>query len=208
MGRPAITDEQRHEMRQRIRHEAFELFREGGFDAVSIRAVAARIGKAPSAIYSYFKNRNELVQAIWYEPAAAATIKMLRMASETPDPLARIEKALRIYIELAHEHPEIYREAFLFVRPRSEEPPTRHPISELDFHKVLSEAIRDAQNAGRAKVGDASLMAQVLWAGLHGALALPINIDGWQYAPSDLLVEEMLQTLIAGVVCREDTSSQ
>lgn len=199
MGRPAQSEAQRAEMRERIRQEAFELFKQGGFDAVSIRAVAARIGIVPSGIYHYYKNRNELVQAIWYEPARDATVRMLSMAARTTDPITRIEKALRIYIQLAFEHPEIYREAFMFVRPKSEHPPPRQPMDRLDFHNVLKTSIEQAQADGRIRTGDASLMAQILWAGLHGALALPTNIDRWAYAPSDQLVEEMLNTLMSGL---------
>lgn len=199
MGRPTLSEEQFTNMRKRIRGAAFELFIEGGFDAVSIREVAKRVGVSPSRIYFYYTNRHRLIEAIWYEPVAQVVREMLEISRKNKDPEKRIDRILQRYQAFALAQPEIFREALLFVRPRQEDSPRRENLEGLPLFTVLRDAIRDGQKAGLFRQGDAGIMAQTLWMGVHGALALPINIDGWDYADQEVLNRSMVKTLIAGL---------
>jgi AcrR family transcriptional regulator len=44
---------------------AMELYREGGLPAVSVRAVAARVGVSPMSTYRYFADKAELLGGLW-----------------------------------------------------------------------------------------------------------------------------------------------
>ena len=54
---------------ERLRAELIDatlaLFAEGGLDAVSVRAVAARVGVSPMTTYRYFANKAELLGGLW-----------------------------------------------------------------------------------------------------------------------------------------------
>lgn len=50
--------------RQRIMEEAMRLFSINGFDAVSIRAIAATVGVGNSALYKHFSSKQEILDAI------------------------------------------------------------------------------------------------------------------------------------------------
>ena len=66
----SITDRkerEKKEMRQAILDAALTLFREKGYDAVSIRNIAEAIEYSPATIYLYFKDKNEIFFALQYE---------------------------------------------------------------------------------------------------------------------------------------------
>lgn len=54
--------------RQRIVRAAAELFAERGFDATSMKAIAARLGLSDAALYYYFRSKYEVLQALWEIP--------------------------------------------------------------------------------------------------------------------------------------------
>lgn len=200
MGRPARSEEQLEAARARIRSVAIGLYREGGIEAISMRAVAAAAGMSPGALYAYYPNRMALLQSLWSAPVSQAIVEMRETAAEVADPLLRIERILAGYIKLACDNPEIYRGAFLFVRPARMPPPEAAALETLEFHVLLREAIKEGQAAERLRPCDPDLAAQILWAGLHGALALPNHMEMFRFAPPRALVEEMSRALLRSLV--------
>jgi AcrR family transcriptional regulator len=199
MGRPALTSQQRSDMRARIRQEALYLYTHGGLDAVSVRAVAQRVGVAASGIYSFFKSRQALIESLWYDPVVETVGEMVRVGAATPDPCERIRSILGIYAAFAERNPEIYRGAFLFVRPDTMVPPQPGNLEDLPYHCLLRDAIIEAQQSGAFHPGDADLLAQALWAGMHGAIAIATNIEHWTFAPRPALVGQMIALLMQGL---------
>jgi len=49
---------------EQITHEAMELVRRDGIDRLTIRALAARLGVAPAAVYYYVEGKEDLLQRI------------------------------------------------------------------------------------------------------------------------------------------------
>jgi AcrR family transcriptional regulator len=189
-------------MRERIRQQALNLYSQAGVEAISIRAVAHRVGVSPAGIYSFFKNRQALVEALWLDPVLVILAEMVRVAQATPDPLDRIARLLDIYIDFAFSSPEIYRGAFLHVRPAKAAPPNQRGLEALDFQRLLGEAIAQGQDLSLIRPGDPAILAQALWAGVHGALALPIHMEAWIFADRPQLVAQVRAMLVAGMRLR------
>lgn len=62
---PAELTGKQAERRQRVLDAAAELAREGGYDAVQMRDVAARADVALGTVYRYFASKDELLGAAW-----------------------------------------------------------------------------------------------------------------------------------------------
>lgn len=199
MARPAATDEQRDRQRARIRKAAADVYAKEGVLGVSVRAIAARAGVSTGTLYSYFANLQELMQSLWMEPVAEAN-RQLEAASRThPDPIERIQALLTTYAEFARANPEVYRGAFLWLRP---EPLARSevlPLEDLPLYRLLCDALREGQRQGRVRRGEVGEMAQLLWAGLHGAFALPANIDRYEISPAETLAPAMIRALVRSI---------
>ncbi len=156
MGRPAATETQRLEQRNRIRHAAAEVYREGGIPALSVRAIAKRAGVSTGLIYSYFADLSELLRSLWMKPVDEFGRQVETIVAAHPDPLARVEALLTAYVGWAHAHPDVYRGALLFVRPPTSPSPERQPVDELPLHRALCTAIASGQAMGSIRPGDAA----------------------------------------------------
>ena len=119
MPRHKQTEEERDAMRARILDAAHELLLEQGPDALSIRAIAERVGVSHMVLYTYFESHAALVQALrarireWRKAWRAAQLQR----AETGDVAAVLREALVFYTTRATEHPRMYK--FMWVQPAS-----------------------------------------------------------------------------------------
>lgn len=199
MARPKASVEQRQQQRERIRNAASQIYQQRGLAAVSVRAISEAAGVSTGTLYSYFANLEELMQSLWIEPVAELNRQLEATISADDDPLDRIEALLDAYRRFAEDQPDVFRGAILFVRPRSLEAPGIEPADGLPFFRLLRAAVTDGQASGQVRPGDSELMAQTLWAGIHGALALPVNIDRFDIKPQVVLAPAMIEMLLASI---------
>lgn len=176
------------------------LYKENGIESVSIRDVAHRVGVSPASIYSFFKSRQALIEALWLDPILVLLAEMDRLAQATPDPVERIGGLLDLYVEFALSNPEIYRGALLHVRSGKQVPPTPRPLDQLGFYRLLRQAIADGQAKQCFRSGDPTMLAQTLWASVHGAIALPVHMEAWQLADQHQLLAQTREILMAGIM--------
>jgi AcrR family transcriptional regulator len=199
MARKPATPEQRREVRRRLRTAAAEIHAEDGVAAISARAVAARAGLSTGTLYAHYENLQDLMRSLWTEPVSRANVRLEEIAKRTPDPTRRIRKLLEAYARFAQENREVYRGVLLFVRPESHPKPERRPLREFVFFDLLRTALREGQAQGQVRRGNVDQLAQVLWASLHGAVALPINVDTGAFAPAETLVRLTIQSLLRSI---------
>lgn len=114
IAEPATKSER---TRLRIRDAAFSLFVELGYEATTMRAIAARAGCALGLIYRYFPRREDLVVELYRDleaqtRAAWATLPAGSVA-------ARVAAALRIKVALAWPHRAAFRAITAAVLDRS-----------------------------------------------------------------------------------------
>lgn len=57
----------REDLRERVLEAAGEIVGEQGLDALSMRAIAERIGYSPGTIYLYFRDKDELLGGVMNE---------------------------------------------------------------------------------------------------------------------------------------------
>jgi len=84
----------------------------------------------------------------------------------------------------------------MFVRPGALEKPDTQPVSDFAFPTLLKAAIEQGQAAGTVMDGEADTLAQMLWSGVHGALALPVNLDRVELKPAAEMLEETVAALM------------
>ena len=196
MPRKPATEEQRREVRRRIRRAAAEVYAEKGAIGVSVRAIAERAGVSTGTLYGYYESLGELMRSLWAGPVAKASEGLEEIAKANPDPRERIRALLEAYAEFALENRDVFRGALLFVRPQPLPESERRPLDQFVFYDLLRAALREGQAAGQVRAGNADELAQVLWAGIHGALALPVNLDIATFAPPETLARQTTQALL------------
>lgn len=196
MPRTPATVAQRHEESSRIREAASKIYADKGIAAISARAVAQEAGVSVGKIYAYFNSLTELMQSLWQGRVQKLSEKLLRVAKAKSDPIDRIRSILETYVAFAQNNPDLYKGALMFVRPDDLPKPEQHSALDLPIMALLVEAIGEGQKAGSIRDGSPVRIAQLLWAGVHGALALPVNIDRFAFSDVACLTRDMVEALM------------
>ncbi len=153
-------------------------------------------------IYSHFENLTELMQSLWRAPLRRLLQELEEVASSEPEPLDALRALLETYARFALEQPALYRGAFLFVRPESHEKPRQASIEQSDITGPMLAAIERGQSQGLIREGSPAALAELLWAGLHGAIGLPVNIDRVQFSAPEALTGNMIDLLLEWLTAR------
>ena len=199
MPRPALTDEQRRKTRHTIRRAAAALYANNGLADITARKVADAAGVSVGTLYSYFENLTELMQSLWKAPVRALIQDFEREVAEHRDPLAQLRALLTLYAQFAQDNPAVYRGAFLFVRATAQPQPDRVTLRDDRLFAALRDCVMRAQANEQLRQGNPDALTQLLWSGLHGAIALPQNIDRLTLAPAEQITQAMIDTLLAGL---------
>src|SRR5262245_57837563 len=179
MGTKERRFRERQETREKILDAAREMFAEEGFEAVTMRAIAARMEYTPPAIYHHFENKHALVSELCQRDFTSLA-SHFRGSATAGDPVERIMAVGEAYLRFAEQYPAQYRVMFMTVLPHVEFPEQyvreARNNPERDAYAFLRDACRGAIEQGRLRpeIVDADQLAQVLWAGVHGLVSLRI----------------------------------
>jgi AcrR family transcriptional regulator len=187
MGVSERREREKAALRQRIVDTARQLFAERGYDAVGMRAIAEAIEYSPTAIYLHFKDKRELFHEICRQDFGRLA-EVTHKGMSIKDPIERLRRLGELYVEFAVAHPNHYR--LMFMTPMdheesdfNEEDRKRVGDPTCDGYAALLEAVRYAieRRAIDRSPGDAQLVAQTLWAAVHGVASLEITMhnDPW-----------------------------
>ncbi len=204
MARPTLTAEQKQKMRSEIRAAAIRIInRRGlgpsdtkGYDEITIRDVIQEANISIGTFYKYFKNREELGQALWAEPVEKLRIEMQSDIESISNPADKIEALLQHYVRFSVENRRVFRGAFLFVRPDRHPTPEPMDLKDEVFYRNLCEAFVEGQEQGIFKTFVVHDMAQLFWAAIHGSLALPVNLDRYGFDNPQTLSSNMVSALL------------
>ena len=161
-----------NDSRRKILEAAREIYLEGGIDALTMRAVAARVGVTATALYRHVANKQEMLTQV-IEHGLDIFARYLSRSLSAPTPRDRLEQTGREYLRFALEHPRYYETLFMSA--------TRLDISEevsglsdrrATTFQVLVDRIAECMDAGLLRRDDPVEVALTTWAHSHGLLSL------------------------------------
>lgn len=204
MGILERREREREEVRRKILDAARDLFMAEGYDRVTMRRIADAIEYSPTTIYNHFKDKDDLVNALCHAEFAQL-LAVVDLRAPAGDPVEWIRQIGAAYAAFGLANPNHYR--FMFMTPvRFGE---GHQVSEPGRRsfELLRTAVARAVETGAFVKGNVDTMAQVLWASIHGAVALLITYDARQFpgapaAPD--LVDQVLANGLRGFLKRKD----
>lgn len=169
MPRAALSQDQLENFRETLCLEATRLFAENGYEGVTMRALAKRIGCSPMTPYRYFENKAEIFDTVRTAGAdrfAEAIETAVRGHSDHP---ARLRAMCLAYVQFAITEPHAYR--ILFELEQGPEQPKHEDLrSWYVMRAAVTEAIEDGSMSG-----DPNVVAHLLWSGVHGIVALHLS---------------------------------
>ncbi|MGL4305028.1 MAG: TetR/AcrR family transcriptional regulator [Mycobacteriaceae bacterium] len=147
------------------------LIESGDSSAVSIRAVADRVGVTPPSIYLHFEDKDSLLEAVVAHYFEQLKTEMLTACADATTPLDAFATQGLTYVRFALQSPELYRLATMSICNTSS-----------DVDKVLgstafayfSTTVQELMDIGYYLPGDPLPVALELWSAAHGIASLMI----------------------------------
>lgn len=213
MGVRERREREKDMTRQKILDAARELFATQGYEAVSLRRIASAIEYSPTAIYVYFKDKAELMKELCSQDFESFAARVGEFAN-VQDPVERIRLAGQVYLRFAIEHPNQFRLMFMTAPVPEMMPVDEQEMDEQgrgdpsrDAYAFLVQCVTEASGQGRIREDlqdDPELVAQMLWAGVHGVASLqiarPENEPWFRWKGAQVLGEAMSQAVLRGIL--------
>ena len=201
------TEFERQRLRTLIIDAARELFVARGVDAVTMREIAKRIGYSATSIYLHFADKEALLRTICDIDFLALAIS-LKNVMLIVNPIDRLKALSNGYAAFALTHPNHYRLMFMTERTPCDgtgQSSLQRNSAEQDAYYQLKTVVNDVHVAGyfRADLKDADLIAQTIWAGMHGVCSLQISMseDKWvNWCNISARLQLMQQVMMRGLM--------
>lgn len=194
--RRARTSEEKAQVKASLIATGRKLVATEGLAAVSLRRVATEAGYAPSTIYKYFRDQQDLFFQIRAEDMHAANAMFRRHIARTHEPAARVKKLFIVTAEYWLAHMDDFMVIFA---------PPGERAAEDDFAK--SDAVRDALALYYETVDalfdvmprpalTSRAAADLLLAAVHGTVLFPHMTPGISWTPRKALVARLVTTMV------------
>ena len=175
------------QLRTEIITAARELIEEtGSAEAVTLRAVARRVGIAAQSIYGHFAGPEQIVRAVIAQAFDDFLHHLLAARAGVNEPRGRLLAACQGYLSFGAEHPALY--ALLFAGNPVPAAARGEPAPDLRLREngadgvgrlvgaasfeLLVQDVAAATAAGEAGSGDPFVTATAIWVALHGLVLL------------------------------------
>ena len=131
------------------------LLLEQGFDHVSMRKIAAEVGCKASTLYYYFRNKEEIVEALVEEGIRLHYRISREIASKHANPMLRFEALLWTSLEFGLNNPALFEILVMAPGAGGDGPARGYPM--MPGHDLAAEALRESAAQGLASVEDAGV---------------------------------------------------
>jgi AcrR family transcriptional regulator len=178
----ARRQEEKDRRRIEIVEAAEDLYREMGWDAVTMDSVARRARLSRALVYVYFKDKRDLHFAIALRAMETLRQRFDDATSRAKSGLEKVEAMGRAYTAYGQEFPHYFDAcARLELHVPDGEDPTEQERLTLEaghgVHDVVVEALAAGQRDGsiRKDLGDLEVTSRVLWGFTHGIIQIAIT---------------------------------
>lgn len=166
----------------RVRAAALKLFAQGGYAAVSMRAIAAEVGVQAGALYNYTPDK----QTLLFDLMQAHMTDLLAQLPEAEgqDPLAQLHAFVGFHIGFHADRSDEIFIAYMELRNLSPENFARIEAMRRQYEDRLEAILRDGVAGGVFQVADTKIATLAIIAMLTG-------VNTWFRAGGRLSLEEV-----------------
>lgn len=173
MGRPFYSEQRVEEGRRQLGEAALRLYREQGYEAVTLRSLGAAVGVSSATPYRFFESKDALFDYVRAMVYTRFGEHLLAADPGSGDPLLRLRRISEGMLDFGLKFPEDYRLIFSMRQPPIRPGSRLHKVRQgtLDHVVPLCQAIIDS---GRM-TGNALVQVHVSWAAIHGLISFHVS---------------------------------
>ncbi|TIL71027.1 MAG: TetR/AcrR family transcriptional regulator [Mesorhizobium sp.] len=194
-------EKQKAELRSELVDAAHKLVQEEGYEGLTIRKLAKRVGYAPMSVYSYFADKQDILFAL----AEDAFKTLAKRIEDHPadDPIEALQVVMTEYAAFGLGNPNEYRTIFMTEKVKPSEGRTFAEMQEGNpLMKVLIKRVEACVASGKLK-GDPRAIATMLWAVGHGTISLLITFPFYPFGDQQAFVKRMCDFTLAALAMQD-----
>lgn len=176
MNTPSPKNRRFEKTRQGIIDAAREIVRNEGIDALSMRTLAEMVDYSPSALYKYFNNKEEIIEALRLEGWDEMQSIFMRRLGGDFSQIERLLEASMAYMDMSNQSPELYQLMF----NSTVGSPDKLATTETDPRfMVLTDMIREAVESGEFILPKGITLLEyryLAWFIMHGICMLKVSM--------------------------------
>jgi len=190
-----------HMRRAEILEAAERIFVAEGYERATIRKIADEVGVSSTALYMHFTDKDQILLEICIQTMEQLLGINSEISARPIDSVARVRMMLEAYVRFALDNPNAYRLVFCSspVAASLRKQETTNEIGAACFDRFVG-VVREIAAEGRLRQGDARTAAQALWSACHGLVALMITKPDFDWAPADVLMRVLIDSLLHGLI--------
>jgi len=179
--------EQKEQLRRLILQEASGLFLESGYSHFSMRKLAERTGCSPATLYLYFRDKDDLLFTVVDDAFVRFKRELAEAAAGSEDPWERLGRLSEAYIRFGLDYPVHYQLMFMWRIDYLTGSRKGDPKPRMEAFQVLADAVRYAIDRSAMQPVDPAALSDILWATMHGIVALAIQMPMFDEARTSRL---------------------
>lgn len=194
MARPYLDESQVLEQRTRLVGAALKLYRTSGYEAVTLRSVAAKVGISHVTPYRYFGSKDELMAAARAQVFGEFRDFLRAADPGSADPRVRLWEICSALVRFGMERPDDYRLIFSLRQPALVEYPPLEAAQAQAVDHVVSVCLQAIDSGGIQ--GDPATLAHLAWGTIHGLISLHVSNQLVHGRTLEPLIDEALARLL------------
>jgi AcrR family transcriptional regulator len=173
------------------------LARTRSVDAVSVRAIAERVGVTPPSIYRHFSDKQALIDAVVADVFAELDKHLHEATRDATRPIDRLLACGRAYVAFALQRPEHYRLGLMGHANAASE--RANPALVRSVLGCLEPFVAACVREGSLPRRDLRSLTLELWATAHGVASLLITIPDSTWGDRTAFVDRTLCAAAKGL---------
>ena len=185
--------------REEILDAASTLFITYGPSKTTTRQIADAAGISQPSLYAHFKTKEALSHALATRAFALLERRMDMVVSLNEGPHAHLTNLIKGYIAFALEESAAYKIAFMVDLALADDHVHRlQKLVGLQAFAIFRDKIAILQSQNFIKSGSTDIMAQSIWAAMHGLCALLLARPLFPWASQEDLIASHTELIIRG----------
>lgn len=173
-----------------LREAAVDLIARYGYEAVSMRQLAAKVGVQAAALYRYFATKEDLLFTLMREHMEGLLAGWEASRPDKTDPVARLSAFVDHHIRFHVERRHATHVSNLELRSLSPERLTHILRLRTSYEKELRTILREGADSGAFEIDDVGLTAMAIIQMITGVIV-------WFRPDERLSVEEVAKTYLS-----------
>jgi AcrR family transcriptional regulator len=190
-------ERQKAELRSELIAAAHALVKEKGYEGLTIRKLAKRVGYAPMSVYSYFADKQDILFALAQDVFEQLAQRAER--NQPSDPLEALRHGMREFAAFGLENPNEYRTIFMTQKPHLADAEIAAELEKKNpALQTMRKCVRACLDAGLLK-GDEHAITTFLWTTAHGAISALINFPNYSFGDPQVYADTVVDLALAAV---------